>query len=165
MGDFGEIVPGIVTQAAMANPVVTFASGMIALAVSLGGILRIMRNNVRSDSLDKAVDAHRKSLEERLKQTEDTLAGLRGRFEAIEQERNGLFRVVTETKAEVTILQNRLTGVEAENERLRRQNDLQAAQIANQQQEAHAAEVKIRTLEQQVRDLRQHAPNGAGDEL
>jgi predicted nuclease with TOPRIM domain len=153
MGEIVGITPGVVTQVASANPVLTLAVGMIVMAIILGVFLRLFRQTLRSDSLDKAQDAYVRNLATQLEAVRHDLDEARERLSAVEQERNGLYRLVSETSAQVTILRDRLGSVEAENARLRLQNDMQAEELKQCAVEAANNLSKIHTLEQQVHEL------------
>jgi chromosome segregation ATPase len=163
MGEIVGVTPGVITQVASANPILTLAVGMIVMAIILGAFLRLFRSVIRSDALDKESDSYREQLRKDLDLTRSEIHALRERLAAVEQERNGHFKIMSETQAKVMILQDRMVYLETENTRLRMQNDMQEETMQTLRSEAVEHQAKIRVLQQQVSDMKTQIHNMGGD--
>jgi chromosome segregation ATPase len=168
-----EAIPtGVVTQIAAANPVLTYAIGIVSGVSVIAAAFRLWANHMRNGPLDKAIATYQKGLEERLKAYESRIDGyeaqlgtIREKFAELEQERNTLYKSLADLMAELTIVKSKMGDVQSENERLRLKSDMQEEELKHRASESLAAKGKIAALERQVRELQQinvdHAAGGA----
>jgi uncharacterized protein involved in exopolysaccharide biosynthesis len=137
---------------------------LLGILVALGVVVRIKRQNIRSDSLDKAQDGYRDQLQATvnvLRTRIDTLDQERredaktysDRFDALVTERNALYKLHADITAEIRVLQAEMVSVKLENKRLREQNDAQAEQLRQCDLEARANQMKIASLQREVHEL------------
>lgn len=140
---------GWVTEVLRTNPVVSFALGMVALAMILGGLMRMNDNFWRSRSIDGAADKLTQSYAIRLDALTKDFDRALIRIGSVEHDRDVFYREKVDLSARVGLLEEQAISIRSENERLRTENSRLATEgIENR---AHIRELESSALAQSVR--------------